>query len=626
MTNDQLLYDPLYEIIAHVRQVLSDDFDDIYKAGIAYKKLQLDAEEKDESGKLTTKAARARAKLRHPLLFEETTIITRRKIVRQMEKYKKEMTNIFGDALKKYAIFQEYKAKLSEIDRAPSEDLSVYDSRQSHDPESLFALGQPFIEKLARAKASPSAMGRLPENMVECIADLIQAHAKDPHGEDPNNPWNLMVEAGLLEAPARHLTPDQQRVIDHAHRLRSEQQKSFIAEARQLLGLPEGFSEVFLSGVARIADLTRELSRGEGDAFFKCHAMRRDRDIELLAQIVNLDPERDYGRLAAVVDFVRSAGDCTDDRFASRVRQMAVTAFVDRIEPHVKLKSDWIKELVDGLPELAGMLSESVDSIDAFNHLLRSGLEASVARQGFKEREEKREAQKHYSWYQEGLCQALVAGKPFKIDYPFVYSQGSDDFERADGEVWSCDAWIAAHGLPEGFEPAEDDLGDVEILDPNDYDVTYFDADWPASDTQAVPDSNVGRAPDPQIQYAEFDELDPVTVGAGEPEIDSEEIDFEALIREDDEASSAAPSILAVPNNIKAASEDELRGPGQRPRSAPISGTHLAASKALAPSPAGQTGAAPTPKPDYRSPDIAGELPRDGDAQPSLFNINDEDM
>lgn len=626
MTNDQPLSAPLYELLDNVRQVLSDDLRDIYKDGMAYEQLRLDAEETDESGKFTIKATRARAKLRHPFLFEESTTITRRKIVKQKEKYKKQVINTLGDALKKYAIFQEYNAKLTEIDRASPENFSIYESRQSHDPESLFALGQPFIEKLARAKASPSAMGRLPEKMVECIADLIQAHAKDPHGKDPNNPWNLMVEAGLLEAPARHLTPEQQSAIDHAHRLRSEHQKSYIAEARQVLGLPEGFSEVFLAGVARIADLTRELSRGEGDAFFKCHAMRRDRDIELLAQIVSLDPERDYGRLAAVVDFVRSAWDCSDDRFAERVRQMTVTAFVDRIEPHVKLKSDWIDELVDGLPELARMLSESIDSIDAFNRLLRSGLEVSVARQGFKEREEKREAERYDSWYQEHLSQALAAGKPFKIAYPFVYSQGSDDFERADGEVWSCDAWIAAHGHPEGFEPAEDDLGDVEILDPNEYDVTYFDADWLASDSQIVPNADASEGSDPHVQYAEFDELDPVTVVDDEPEIDSEEIDFEALIMEDDEASSAAPSIPADPNNTKAASEGELLGPGQRPRSAPISGTQLAARKALAPSPAGQTGAAPTSKPDYRSPDIAGELPRDGDAQPSLFNINDEDM
>lgn len=626
MNSDQTLFDPLYGLLEHTRKTLSDDLPDIYKDIMEYNQLCLDAEETDGNGKLTAKATRARAKLRHPFLFEETPAMSRRKIFRQKEKYKKQLINILGDGLKKYAIYQEYKAKLTEIDRASPEIVSTYQSRQSHDPESLFALGQPFIERLARAKASPSAMGRLPENMVECIADLIQAHAKDPHGEDPNNPWNLMVEAGLLEAPARHLTPDQQRVIDHAHRLRSEHQKSFIAEARQLFGLPEGFSEAFLSGVARIADLTRELSRGEGDAFVKCHAMRRDRDIEVLAKLVSLDPERDYGRLAAVVDFVRSAGDFSDDQFASRVRRMTVTAYVDRIEPHVKLKSDWINELVDGLPELAGMLSESVDSIDAFNHLLRSGLEASVARQGFKEREEKREAQNYFSWYQEGLCQALVAGKPFKIDYPFVYSQGSDDFERADGEVWSCDAWIAAHGLPEGFEPAEDDLGDVEILDPNDYDVTYFDADWPASDSQAVPDSDVGRASDPQIQYAEFDELEPISVAAEEPESDGEEIDFEALIREDDAVSSVAVSIPGAPDKIEVGQESEPSGRGLGPGSTPIRGTPLASEKAAAPPPTGQTGTAPTPKQDLRNPDIAGELPRDGDAQPSLFNINDEDM
>lgn len=472
MTNDQPLTDPLYDLIQQVRHAFADEFPDIYKLVLDYLELDRIAAETNEKGNLTDQATRARSKIRHPFGFEELPQKTRSKIVLQREKHRKQTLNAMGDTIKRFALFKEYDAKLAEMDRASPQVLPFDKSRQSHDPESLFALGQPFIERLARAKASPSAMGRLPENKVECIADLIQAHAKDPHGEDPNNPWNLMVEAGLLEAPARHLTPDQQRVIDHAHRLRSEHQKSFIAEARQLFGLPEGFSEAFLSGVARIADLTRELSRGEGDAFVKCHAMRRDRDIEVLAKLVSLDPERDYGRLAAVVDFVRSAGDFSDDQFASRVRRMTVTAYVDRIEPHVKLKSDWINELVDGLPELAGMLSESVDSIDAFNHLLRSGLEASVARQGFKEREEKREAQNYFSWYQEGLCQALVAGKPFKIDYPFVYSQGSDDFERADGEVWSCDAWIAAHGLPEGFEPAEDDLGDVEILDPNDYDVT----------------------------------------------------------------------------------------------------------------------------------------------------------
>lgn len=623
MKNDQPLSDPLYDLIQHVRHVFADEFPDIYGLLVEYRQLCSDAEERNERGSFTDKATRARAKLRHPLGFEELPQKTRSKIVLQREKHRKQLLDTFGNALKRYAIFKEYDAKLIEMDRASSQGMPIDKSRQSHDPESLFALGQPFIEKLARAKASPSAMGRLPEVMVECIADLIQAHAKDPHGEDPNNPWNLMVEAGVLEAPARHLDLEQRSVINHAHRLRSEHQKNFIAEARQVLGLPEGFSEAFLAGAARIADLTRELSRGESEAFYKCHALQREQDIAMLAQLLNLDPERDYGRVAAVADFVRNADDFNDDQFASRVRRLTIAAYVDGIEPHKKLKRDWVNELIDGLPELLEKLSGSADSIDAFNRLFRDGLDASASKEGFKEREERREAEKYHSWYQEHLCQALVVGKPFKIEYPFVHSQGSDDFERTDGEVWSCDAWIAAHGYPEGCEPAEDGSGDFEVLDPDEYEVTYFGADWLGPDEQVALESDICPATEPRVEYAEFDEIDPVGAAAEDPEIDNEEIDFEALIRDDDEVGSVVASAPAAPDNPKANHESV---PRFRRDSNSAQGNRQASEKALTPAPAEQTRAGPTRQQDYRSPYIEGELPRDGDAQPSLFNINDEDM
>lgn len=447
---------PLETLLAEVRLALAEAVPDQIQAALSFDNLVKESQERDSEGKLTEKAHRALTRLRNPFLLEETTQKTRCKILEQERKRRKQLTETFAQTVRLFAIWYEQRSKLDEIDRHQEALLPVQNSREQHDPESMFELGSPFIERLAGAGVSPSAIGRLRDDMVMCIADLIKAHSRDPHLEDPNNPWVLMVKAGILEAPARQLDEHEQRVIVHARALRSEHQDQFALKARRDLNLPEGFSQQFLLGAARISDLSRELTQGEASAYYRCLGLQRDRNVELLGQVLGLRSDHDIVKLTTLVHLFTEASHWDAEDMHGRVLLQAMKAFVDGIEPHKKLRSDWVSELLEGLPHLAEELSECVDSLEVFDRLFREGLALSEAKQRMDERKAKRKQEQEEDQFQECLCWVLGLGLPFKIDFPFAWPEGHKYFLECEADEWTCERWIAEHGYPKGYEPSSD--------------------------------------------------------------------------------------------------------------------------------------------------------------------------
>lgn len=155
---------------------------------LAYDDLYTTSQQLDAEGRLTKEAHRAKARLRNPFRLEESPTKTRDKIAEQERKRRRKLTELLSQAGLEFAKWYEKYQELEELNSYRETGTPIDKSREDHGPESMFALGYPFLEMLARLGVSPSSMGRLPQEMMVCIADLIKAHARDPHLKDPNNP------------------------------------------------------------------------------------------------------------------------------------------------------------------------------------------------------------------------------------------------------------------------------------------------------------------------------------------------------------------------------------------------------------------------------------------------------
>jgi len=616
---------PIDTFMSSIRNSLSEDMADVIAYVLAYDELYTTSQQTDEEGRLTKEAHRARSRLRHPFRLEESPTKTRDKVAKQERTRRRKLTELLSQAGLEFAKWYEKHQELEELNSYRETGRPIDKSREDHGPESMFALGYPFLGMLARLGVSPSSMGRLPDAMMTCIADLIKAHARDPHLKDPNNPWQLLVDAGVLEAPIRHPTHDQQQVILLAHSLRSQHQNEFAETARQQLNLPAGFSQGFLVGAARIADLSRDLTQGEAAAYYHCVGLQYEQNIALAAKILGLDSEQDRVKLAAIVELFTGAAHWTLEDTSWWLAVHSVKAFVDKIDPAAKYRKDWVAELIEGLPELARSLSERVDSIEVFNHLLVQGLALTDAKKAFDDRKAKRDRDEDEAWFQDNLLLALQNGAPFKVEYPCIWSEGSEYFNTSEGEVWTYAQWIEVHGRPAGLDdnhqspaPGEDEDApggplDIEIA-----------GEVPFDDEVAATFSDDGHEAYQEAEFEPCDDEPWIERSADDPE--NQEIDLhlavfgyrenKAVDREPEgndlhppitrleaDQETGAEHVLKVRDNNYGSLANDSGAPDQRP-----------------------LGRETIAEPDSRSPLPAGELPSPEAAKRDLFNFDDKDM
>jgi hypothetical protein len=616
---------PFDTFMSSIRKSLSEDMAEVIAYVLAYDELYTTSQQLDEEGRLTKEAHRAKARLRNPFRLEESPTKTRDKISEQERKRRRKLTELLSQAGLEFAKWYEKHQELEELNSYRETGSPIDKSREDHGPESMFALGYPFIEMLARLGVSPSSMGRLPQEMMVCIADLIKAHARDPHLKDPNNPWKLLFDAGVLEAPIRHPTHDQQQVIMLAHSLRSQHQNEFAEMARQRLNLPAGFSEEFLVGAARIADLSRELTQGEAAAFYHCAGLQYEQNIALAAKILGLDSEQDRVTVAAIVELFTGAARWTLEDTSWWLAVHSVKEFVDKIDPAAKYRKDWVAELIEGLPDLARSLSERVDSIEVFNHLLVQGLALTDAKKAFDDRKATRDREEDEAWFQDNLLLALQNGAPFKLDYPSVWSEGSEYFDAVAGEVWTCAHWIEVHGRPAGLDdnyhspaPCEDEDSpgapvDIEIA-----------GEVPCDNEVAATFSNDGLEAYQEAEFETCDDEPWIERGADDPENQEIDLHFEVFGYHENEAVDREPEGNDLHLPVIQIEADQDTGADRFLKVRDNNDGSLANGSGAPDQ--GALGRETIAEPDSRSPLPAGELPSPEAAKRDLFNFDDKDM
>lgn len=469
--------DPLDELLTRALLEMARVVPDEAKAIAEYLRLEKLSAEVDERGIPTKAAHRAKTRLDNPFMVEETPKRSRAKVEKQEQAAHAKFAKSIMEAVKNWAVHRQYQRKIAILDAHEERRDPIKRTREDHDPESIFALGYPFLETLAAQKVSPSSIGRLPQFAKIFIADLIKAHARDPKLKDPKNIWNLIVRSGVLSAYRGDLSEDEQRVIAHAASCRDGEAGEWARKARVELDLPNGFSDNFLEGAALLAAKSRELTAGEATAYNDAFGLKVSRDVELLAKVLNLDAADEAPLLTAFVHFISNVRSYDVDNQRLGIQLMAIKQSIDRIEPARKLKRDWVAELINLLPNLAVNLSSSVDSIAAFDALLTGGLHCSVAKLEFADRKARQEQKNHPFKLAEEVRDACESGTTFKIAEGRVIWTEDLEFDETEAEEWTEERWLEVHGaMPnQVFFDAVNGTFDVEnaetaeAFEPNDH-------------------------------------------------------------------------------------------------------------------------------------------------------------
>ena len=481
-----MTYDPIETLLVSAWKELSQYLPEEASHAALYLDLERLVEETDDTGKATPRAHRAKARLGNAFLVEETNAKSKAKVVKNQAKVEKELATLASRFLVLLVTARANAARIAHIESVEERQLAVGENREQHDPESKFALASPFIDKLAKAGTSPSAIGRMPALMVSFIALMINDHAVDPKFRNPDNVWNRIVQSGILEAYLGNLDEEHLKVIARAVCEREEQTNEWAKRAREELDLPAGMEDRFLEAAARIRDAARSLTDGEVRAYEDAYKLQDDWDIDQLAKLLEMEEHEDRIRLRTMCDFIHRAIAPLKRDWKMEMHLSILKREIDAIAPQAKWHKDWKAELRERL-EITFERLDTMTSIEAFDALLRSGLAVSDADWEFTKRLERDVLDGHFIAFENEVRAACRSGRYFKVyDNRVVYSH-EPDFETIEAETWTGHDWLQEYGsLPgegaEGREPG-DQMSYSPINDP----AHETEKDEDQSDTRRVP-------------------------------------------------------------------------------------------------------------------------------------------
>ena len=253
----------------------------------------------------------------------------------------------------------------------------------------------------------------------------------------------------------------------------------------------------FLEGAARLADATRTLTPGEGEAYYDAYRLQPTLNIELLARVLGLDAKADHAVLQAIVDFVKQSRSVLQKDFRFVMNLAIMKQEIDMIAPHQKWHKDWKKELIERLHVLAERL-EPMGSVEAFNALLKAGLGASEAQFAFVKRLERDVLDGKFVALENQIRAACKAPDSFKIHQGRVirfFEEGYDEIEEVE---WSGEEWIEAYGcLPGDDEQGQQatQIAEAEVIGPDEK--VDGDGAYPRASDRETPERETDLGDDP---------------------------------------------------------------------------------------------------------------------------------
>lgn len=430
----------------------------------AYLEMKAKADERGEDGKHTAAARKARETLRNPLLVQMPLKRASRQHEKSTRKRKAKAEKIIAEALVTFVDYDQYQIELDILNEDnPAIDADVPPSRERTDHDKIDAMVRPFIERLINRGNAPSTIGRLTDLPTDLIARLIADLRDDPDFQNPKNLWVQMMRAGILDAFAGSMTPEEAAAIDYARKTLKDDvgAAEFARAAREDCGLPAGFSTSFLEGLYHLRSCLAEVSEGQARAYARAHRLVHDRDVDLLGDVLRLNEQGDLDRLQALAHFVSQRRDYETRDTAFTIQLVAVQSAFERLEAHNRSTKDWARDVIEMIASLAEDFVDTVPSAEAFEMLLASGFRLSSTHEEIARLAECRRQEERHDMFLDDIRFACSADQRFKVVGHTVHLEWDEGFEKIDASIWDRTSWEAEHGPLFGDYDSEDDLWSI---------------------------------------------------------------------------------------------------------------------------------------------------------------------
>lgn len=429
----------------------------------AYLEMRAKTEERDTGGKLTSAARKAREVLRNNLLLQMPLKRARRQYEKAVRKRRAKAQKAAAEAMLSFVEWEQYQIELDILsEESPAIEEDVPPSRERTDQDKIDAMVRPFIERLMSRGNAASTIGRLPVFASDLISKLISDWRDDPDFQNPENLWVQMMRAGVLDAFAGSMTPEEAAAIDYARKTLKDDDGAaeFARTAREDCGLPAGFSTTFLEGLYHLRSCLTEVSEGQARAYARAHRLVHDRDVDLLGEKLRLNEQGDCDRLQALVHFVsqRRAYEARDT--ALTIQLVAVRKAFERLEAHNRSTDDWARDVPKMIASLAQDFADTVPGSEAFEMLLASGFRLSSTYEEVARLAERRREEERHEMFLDDIRWACSVEQRFKVVGQTVHLEWDEDFEEIDASVWDRTSWEAEHGPLFGNYDSENEPDD----------------------------------------------------------------------------------------------------------------------------------------------------------------------
>ncbi|MXO49633.1 hypothetical protein GRI69_15385 [Erythrobacter vulgaris] len=451
---------PLYTLMIEMLRRATAAFPDLRAQLDAYLEMKAKTEERDTGEKLTAAARKAREVLRNNLLLQMPLKRALRQYEKAVRKRRAKAQKAAAEALLSFVEWEQYQIELDILSEDnPAIDADVPPSRERTDQDRIDAMVRPFIEGLIKRGNAASTIGRLTDLPTDLIARIIADLRDDPDFQNPANIWLHMFRAGIVDAFAGSMTPEEAAAIDYARHTLEEDAGAveFARAAREDCGLPAGFSTTFLKGLYHLRTCLAEVSEGQARAYARAFRLVHDRDVELLGKVLKLTEQDDLDRLQTLVHFLtqRKAYEARDT--ALTIQLVAVQNEFERLEAHNRSTDDWARDVPKMIETLAHDFADTVPGSEAFEMLLASGFRLSstceeVARLADRRREEERR-----DLFLDEIRFACSVDQRFKVVGETVHLEWDEGFEDVDARFWDRASWEAEHGPVFSNYDSEDD-------------------------------------------------------------------------------------------------------------------------------------------------------------------------
>jgi hypothetical protein len=434
----------------------------------AYLDMKAKADERDEVGKLTASARKAREVLRNNLLLQMPLKRALRQYEKAVRKRRAKAQKAAAEALLSFVECEQYQIELDILrEDNPTIEADVPPSRERIAQDKLDAMVRPFIEKLIKRGNAASTIGRLSDLATDLIARIIADFRDDPDFQNPKNLWVQMMRAGILDAFAGSMTPEEASAIDYARLTLKEDTGAveFARAAREECGLPAGFSTKFLEGLYHLRTCLVEVSEGQARAYTRATGLVHDRDVELLGSVLGLTEQSDLDRLQTLVHFLtrRRAYETRDT--ALTIQLVAVQKEFDRLEAHNRSTDDWARDVPKMITSLAEDFADTVPGEEAFEILLASGFRLSPTYESVQRLAEQRAEEERQDMFLDAIRFACSVEQRFKVVEDRVNLEWDEGFDDIDAKVWDQASWEAEHGPLFDYSNPEEEIGDQHSSD-----------------------------------------------------------------------------------------------------------------------------------------------------------------